>query len=374
VTRPNCHSAWPASAPYRFLAALLFGVYELETEILSSRDDWSPVIDVAAQELVLPALFPRLRELGLLGRVSSEVAEFLEATHAFSCQRNREIRKELRYVVQILNGAGLTPILLKGAAFLELDIYEDQGSRYIADIDLLLPFDQVQEAHKLLQDAGFEVDRKDRFGDAKHHAPPLLRPGKVGVELHRSLGGKAVERLLPAEVVIREASPVQSDLGLVRIPTPEHLLTHLILHSQLHHPYPERIWPPLRALYDLVLVQRFYGASVSWNNLEAWWTERNQRAVYSTHLRQATAVTGVAFPAGPPTTSERIRLWHRRVLWRFPSLRFGDPIFLFQTLLRPRWNILKLAQRQRGLWGLIARAPFRVYFYRRLWTDLLERR
>ena len=96
----------------------------------------------------------------------------------------------------------------------------------------------------------------------RHHYPQLQRPRgadssrSAPVELHHSLGHGLSRKLLSGEDLLRGSS-LKEWIGVrIRVPSPEHLVTHLILHAQLHHCYSERIWPPLRAMNDLAMVAR----------------------------------------------------------------------------------------------------------------------
>ena len=184
-----------------------------------------------------------------------EVTDLLAAVDSLNAERNQVIVNEMHTVCKLLNGGGIEPVLLKGAAYLAAGVYRNHAARYLGDIDLLIPAAQIQSASNLLGRNGYRQDESDQFAGFRHHHPPLRRPGSVFIELHHSVGMGPCASLLPADEIFLESGAY--DLGgvQVKLPAPNQLAIHLIAHSQIQHSYNERIWPPLRAMYDLALLQ-----------------------------------------------------------------------------------------------------------------------
>jgi hypothetical protein len=357
----------------RFLILCLAGVPQAEECLAHPKWDWQLAIQIAAEELILPSLYTAIVRAGFVHVLPIEIDEALRAVHRLNTERNQMIWEEVLLVADSLNTAGMQPILLKGAAFLADQVYPDEGDRYLADIDLLLPSKQLEEAARVLQVRGFLVDTKDRLGMARHHHPPLIRPGKVGIELHHRIGIGSADRVLPAAALL-SASELRILSGRrIRVPTPEHLAIHLIAHSQLHHPYVERIWPPLRALYDLRLLEKRYEGRLNWNAVCATFEGTGNGAIYRTHLKQARELKDSTLPVTRIKPLDGVRWFHRSLLWRYEMLRFVDPVYLFHVLFRSRLEILLIAVRTPGQWKYIAMTLFRPNFYRRLLQDLLNR-
>jgi len=332
--------------------------------------DWDALFADASTERVLPALS------GVLpAGLPAPIAEFLKAVAEANRERNHAIRAELKHAVRLLNGIGLEPVLLKGVAYLETGVYPDIAARYLVDVDLLLPETRRHAGASALLEAGYVAEDRDAFGHFRHHHPPLRSPGSVSFELHHRMGRDRCERLLPASEVIAGSLPHDLDGLRARVPCPEHLLTHLIVHSQLQHPYNERIWPPLRAMSDLVLLNRRFGSELNWEAVEHRFRASGRYALFALHLMQVNASLGMELPValrlGPVT---RLR-WHRRqFLRRRPSLRYADPVYMFSTVLSRRIAMLrKLLTTPHGTRHLLTQilAPRN---YARLWTDLIEGR
>ncbi len=260
------------------------------------------------------------------------------------------------------------PISLTGA-------YTNPAARYLLDVDLLIPEAQLQTAVETLMRNGFERDDTDQFGRFRHHHPPLRRPGSVAFELHRSLGMGPCASLLPAREVIEQSVPFDLDGAKVRLPSPEHLMTHLIMHSQMQHPYNERIWPPLRALYDLVLLDRHFASVLTWPAIEQRFRRAGRYALFALHLLQVRDSLDLELPVPICLTLfTRLRWLRRRLIRRMPSLRYLDPIYMFSTVLTRRLRLCKNVLSTPGGWKYLTAHLFNLSLYQRFLTDVVEGR
>ncbi len=195
-------------------------------------------------------------------------------------------------------------------------------------------------------------------------------------ELHHSLGMGSCKSLLPASEVLEQSTRHEFGGARVRVPSPDHLMVHLIMHSQIQHPYNERIWPPLRAMYDLVLIRRRFESEIDWSSLEA-------------PVPQSGTIRG--FGDAPPPSAGGA--WRRNAfsnsldwsdipsmasredfLRTLPALRFLDPIYMYSTVLVRRLRLLRSALDVPGGWRHIARELFAPSIYKRLITDVIEGR
>jgi hypothetical protein len=189
------------------------------------------------------------------------------------------------------------------------------------------------------------------------------------------VGLGACGRLLPASDVTRQSRRQDWDGAFVRIPRPEHLLTHLVAHSQMLHSYTERIWTPLRAVSDLYALEKRYGSGLDWSAVAEHFRERGQYGLLALFIRQAALAAGTAPVAELPWSAAlRLRWLRRRLLHRLPFLRYADPVYMLSTLLGRRLLTLhKLLKTRGGVRYLSARIS-EPRVYSRLWTDLLEGR
>src|ERR1700728_5169691 len=130
----------------------------------ASSQDWECVLGVATDERLLPLLHSRINQLELGPRVPPDIIDFLSAVEALNQERNIRILNEVKFAGRLLNQVGIEPVLLKGVAYLAMGIYPDPATRYLIDIDILIPETQLQAAVETLVHNGFEADSNDHFG------------------------------------------------------------------------------------------------------------------------------------------------------------------------------------------------------------------
>ena len=360
---------------YQFLYACLRHDGNAARSIGKSLQDWEQVLRLATDERLLPLLHSLTHELELGPIVCPEVADFLFAVEDLNHERNNHILSEVKFAARLLNDVGIQPVLLKGVAYIMMGVYPNKGARYLVDIDILISEVQLQAAIEVLIRNGFEIDRSDQFGYFRHHHPPMRRPGYGFIEIHHSLCLGKSASMLPAREVIARSVPFDLDGVRVRVPRPEDLFTHLVMHSQIQHPYNERIWPPLRALYDLDLVLRCFQDVIDWNCIEKRFRKAGKYGVLVLHLLQVKESLGVDVPFPVQVSGlTRLRWFRRQLLRRLPGLRYADPIYMFSTVLVRRLRILRsMLGKPNGLTHLFKQL-LTGGVYRRFVTDVVEGR
>ena len=393
------------SDAYRFLGTCIRGT-------ALGVSDWEGVFDEAAAETVLPSLSGLLRGCEL----PAEVASFLSAVTAANSERNALISRELRAAVELLNSIGIVPVLLKGVAYQAIGLYPEAGSRYLQDIDLLLPVEDLAAGAAVMRAHGFVAGVPDAFGEFRHHLRPLHRANRVWVELHARLGPAKCAKMLPAREVIAGSREAELDGVRVRIPCPEHLMVHLVMHSQMQHPYNQRVWPQMRAMFDLVLLGRKYGAlqttdfenapsesrmatrradarrqgrspgptngqtamcheALDWDRVAERFRRNGAYDLLALHLMQVRESTGVEVPLRLEVGwVARIRWARRQFLRRWPGMRYVDPIYMYSTVFGHRVAMARsLLGSRKGL-RYLAGQVLVPDNYARIWTDLVEGR
>ena len=358
---------------------LLAGCFDLD-ERSPNRDalrepnlNWEFLIRTAQQELVLPSVKSSLERSGMMSQLPSEVSDFFCGVEDLNGERNETIFRELMTVVELLNKCGIEPVLLKGAAYCATGVYTNPASRYLMDVDLLVPKQQLSSATVALSRCGFDWDRNDRLGCFRHHHPPLRRPGAVSFELHHSLGMGICSSLLPAPEVLERSVQVEFLGTRFRVPCSDHLMTHLVIHSQIHHPYNERIWPSLRSMYDLVLLQRRFGNEIDWTGIERRFREVGRLELLGLHLLQVRDVLGLEKPIPFYLSGLTYLRWTRRkLLRRMPLLRFLDPVYIYSTIFVRRLWVLRQAFGMPGGRAQIVRELFAPGVYKRLLTEAMQ--
>ena len=340
---------------------------ELRNFLRDSRWDWECLIRVATAERILPALYEKIQEFELSEEVPPEILEFLATVEQLNGDRNQHTLGEAASAAKLLNDIGIVPVVLKGVAYILTGTYRDPAARYLTDIDLLVPASQLGEAAETLQLHGYALEDCDAPRVWHHHYPVLLGPGNVAVELHRSVGLGICDSLLSGREIIQDSSVLELHGAQIRIPSPEHLIAHHVAHSQLQNRYRERIWPSLRGMYDLLLLNQHFQAELDWHLIGNRFRLNRRYGILAVYLLLIGSLLGMDKPAGLRISPFHRLRWRRRQFLRsVPFLRHFDPIYILWSTIFHRVHLLWSFQRAAGGWGHVLSMPFRLRFYRHL--------
>jgi hypothetical protein len=147
-------------------------------------------------------------------------------------------------------------------AILLLDVYDDPATRFVGDIDILLPRDLLEAGANRLVERGYR--RLPDHAAHAHDPVKLAHPMQPGmIELHQAPVSLAIETIVPARDMLARAVPIEWLPG-ARVPCPDDLVTHNVAHAMLHHLYFRLAELPLRDAYDLVCVGERFTDSIDW--------------------------------------------------------------------------------------------------------------
>ncbi|MBV9156486.1 MAG: nucleotidyltransferase family protein [Acidobacteriaceae bacterium] len=361
-------------SPYDFIVQCLAAssghtTEDLRHDIHDSRLDWEAIIQTANAEMVLPALCARIQDLGLTPDLPADISEFFLGVQELNRERNQQIISETIRIARLLNEIGIEPVVLKGAAYLLAGVYKDLSARFIGDLDLLLPASMLTKAVEVLANDGY-VAGEVNFG---HHYFPLRRQQEVWVELHHSLGGGTSRSILPAPEMLKNSISRDFDGARLRVPSPNDLVIHHVLHAQIHQAHSEGIWPTLRTVYDLVCLQNRFERAIDWTSIAQQFRVNRREGALAAHLLLCEEVLGMKKPIPiRKTVLFQLRWQHIKMLRRFPAVRRMDPLYLFSrfviTRARRFGNLLRIAAGRKYL----LRTPFRASFYLHRMHELLR--
>jgi hypothetical protein len=193
---------------------------------------------------------PLARSAGLLGRCLSllEQHQLLEAAPPRlvdqlqgALNQTRYVQgqamRELRAVTRIMAREKVPLLALKGVAYLAAGL-PPSGWRNLADIDLLVPEQDIDRAERALLAAGWvasaEFDSYDQhyYRDWMHEIPPLVhRDRQTEVDLHHNLAPPVSRIRIDAALLWEQAETVSDAYGLtVQVLSPPDILLHNAVH------------------------------------------------------------------------------------------------------------------------------------------------
>jgi hypothetical protein len=210
---------------------------------------WSALIACARSANLAGLLAERIRESGT--QVPAAAARHLDATLQLSNRQTRSVLWEVHGLQRALEPLDIPVVLLKGAAYAVSGHAVSRG-RLFGDIDILVPREALGDVEIRLMIAGWTAARSTPYDQRyyrtwMHELPPMVnvRRGTV-LDVHHTIL-PLTSRHSPDARAIIDASEALPELPAIRIPRPEHLLIHSIVHlmheGELHN--------GLRDLFDI---------------------------------------------------------------------------------------------------------------------------
>jgi hypothetical protein len=284
-----------------------------------ARADWPAVFGIANRTLLTPALFDALARASRLAVLPEEGRAYLEFLHGRNQERNLRLRAQLIEAVQALNGAGIEPVLLKGAVRLFCDPDHRLGSRMTKDLDIAVEEQEGEAARACLLRIGYRDLAVGRG---------MERPQDVGaLELRHHRGPPNVVRLPTEHRTPRLVA--RAGVG-ARIPSPTSRALHWILHDLIKEGDYWRGRIDLRHLHDLAELARTE-EHVDWACLREGMQDRTGRNALDTQLWTLHVLFGAEVP--PAIRARRvIRLQHWRRMFTARHPLAGAPLRLAGNL------------------------------------------
>lgn len=259
-------------------------------EFARRPEDWLALCAYANRQWLSGPMALTLRGSPLLDELDDAQLRLYLADMANAFDRRGEmLREECVRLVRILSETGTPVLLFKGSADLFNGLDEPRGRRSMTDLDVLLPETAVRSAWQGLREHGYRLFQPDdafRWESRWHHAPPLVSPAALRIELHRwPLDADAMDLMGGIENVWRAAIPLvlPGNVQALRLP-PTLEAIQRIAHAQLHHYGHERRTIELRHLYHTWLFMERFGSEIDWPWLAARFRARRLEAVLHAFL------------------------------------------------------------------------------------------
>jgi len=199
--------------------------------------DWPKVIQIASEHLVLPAFYHILIQYPkVIDSLDDELIEFMHNIYELNAQRNQRIKKQVIFSAKILNSIGIEPVLLKGAAALFMDLYSYPGQRVMADIDILVSPERIDETLAALRKNGYfnEVQPDPAWKTNSIHFPPLFHDRHIAtLEIHIHPMGSDYQHIINYNDMLIQSTRIESDSIVYRCPSIAYFLVHHVMHCQL---------------------------------------------------------------------------------------------------------------------------------------------
>jgi hypothetical protein len=218
-------------------------------------------------------------------------------SYQVNVERNRRLKTQTTDLVRILNSIEVEPTLLKGAATLFNNIYEDSGVRMMLDLDIPVPEDRLLDCVKALDQQGYHPIENKRFNPYEHHFPALVCDGCVAsVELHKKIVTKAYCHLIPDTMRIAESNPLNHNNLTMKIPSPHLFAMHNIIHNQLSDWGYRRGTIKLSQLFDFFNLRNSVDDNIDWPLIDKIFNASGYGNAHSAYLILAERLFGQVKP------------------------------------------------------------------------------
>jgi hypothetical protein len=223
-------------------------------------DGWELLIRQARRSGLLARLSYRLDAAGALAAAPGPARPHFEEARVLSDKHARDVRWEVRDLRRVLAGVADRPILLKGAAYAMTGLPPAEG-RVFADIDVLVPRENLAAVERRLRDHGWgnwEVDAYDDryYRRFTHQIPPLTHFLRgTTLDVHHAIVQPSARDAVATRPLLEAAQAVPGEPGLAVLQP-----TDMVLHSAAHLFNDGEFNRGLRDLDDLNLLLRHFGA------------------------------------------------------------------------------------------------------------------
>ena len=230
-------------------------IEELKNNVILNEDNLFRFIHVSSNHFVLPAIYIRLKNLGLTLYIPDDLNEHLNEICTLNTKRNKEFLQQADEINQQLAKEGIEPVYLKGTGNLLDNLYPNPGDRIIGDIDFLVREKEFLKTAEAIKQMGYVTDLKI-YDDPKtlKDYPRLTREDvPAALEIHQMPVIPKYAKWFTTEKVFSEKKQISSQINCY-VPSDKHKLIINFIHSQLSDKRHMLKNIALRDLYDLYLI------------------------------------------------------------------------------------------------------------------------
>ena len=229
----------------------------IEERFISGEVDLDRFIYLCSNHLVLPVIYLRFKNTGLIEYFPDEYADHLKKIYETNKIRNSGILLQIDEISSQLKTKNIEPLYLKGTANLMDNLYSDEGERMIGDIDFLVQKKDYKKTIELVKELNYNSDVKmyDGLTSMKHYPRLFRRDVPADVEIHLAPVNFAYTKQFNTELLFQNKKEITNRSNCF-VSSNEHKLIHTFIHSQLSNKGYQFKQIGLRDLYDFYLLSQ----------------------------------------------------------------------------------------------------------------------
>lgn len=202
---------------------------------------WDELLQQAYNTGLLARSFAMLKEHNVFKFVPEHLKWHFSSANMVFLAHKHDVLLEVEHIERALKPAGITPVFLKGAAYL-LDGVKCSQGRLFADIDIFVAKNDLASTEEMLRWSGWtgkkmnEYDEK-YYRDWMHEIPPMTntRSGMT-IDVHHNLVPLVSRMSLNSDEIL--ADVVVNKLGIKTLSPVDkvlHSASHLLLDGEFNH-------------------------------------------------------------------------------------------------------------------------------------------
>lgn len=252
--------------------------------LLNSDDRLLSLIYLLNKHWLMATFEQKIKENHLWLALDEHLQSYiLEITEVYKV-RSINISNEINFIIETLNNNNIHSILIKGGANLFNNVANPPYTRFMSDVDILIPQESIIKAYDLLKSIGYtNLSEEDSLIAKEHHHLPALfniTEGSCQIELHKDILMKTSSYLLSTKEAILKSEPLQINNKLFSHQLhPNHQLILAIVHAEVSdHGYAENFLN-LKMLYDLTQIIKRFDDRLNWEIIYKKFEDENSSEI-----------------------------------------------------------------------------------------------
>lgn len=199
-----------------------------------SEEEWGLALRQARAANMVATLADKVQQNLSVDKVPGSIAKHFEAARNVLAQRNSSVRWECEQLRDSLASQGVSPIFLKGAAYLVAGLPLSEN-RYFSDIDVMVPAQRLSEVEIQLMLSGWLTVNNDPYDQHyyrkwMHEVPPLRHIHRgTSLDLHHAISPRTAKYQPRTELIFMAAVPAQEISGAYVL-SPADMILHAATH------------------------------------------------------------------------------------------------------------------------------------------------
>lgn len=250
-----------------------------ETGRQFSGAQWESAVHILREARLLATLAVMAEACGALATYPSYARRHLASARNYAARQAVQARFECDALQRVLDGAGVQPVFLKGAAYTLTGAAQGRGRIY-SDIDLLVARDELSAAERACRAHGWYPQPLEAYDDRyyrewAHEVPPMWhRIRGTCIDVHHNIippvSGRApaAERLLACAHALPDGKRVLRPHAAIL-----HSVVHLLLNDDVNYALRDLVdlWQMFAALEDEAWATLVRLAEDCGFSLEVWY-------------------------------------------------------------------------------------------------------